>query len=283
MNPTSSHSEWLGKNFLPPAERIVSLVPSLTEAVFMLDAGNQLAGRTEFCVRPADGVRGLPTIGGTKNPDIEMIRSLSPDLILANREENTKEHVTSLAKNFPVLLTDPHGPEDVPALWMELGAITGQSEKARARADEVLSTHALIRLERLYPNEKPPHFIYFVWKNPWIAAGHDTYISNMLAAAGFQNALPPERARFPKLAEKEILPIDADVHFYSSEPFPFVLPKDLLISPGTQPRPIPGGFLVHNGILALGIDAEPLSWYPSQTAAGLRYAARLYDIVVRSS
>jgi ABC-type Fe3+-hydroxamate transport system substrate-binding protein len=263
-------SSWLGPAFRGPAQRVVSLVPSLTDAVFELGVGEQLVGRTRFCVRPVGGVDAVEVVGGTKDPDVERIRELAPDLVLANREENTRARMERIAESTPVLLTDPTGPREVPALWRELGEACGCEEEAAKRGLDV---------ERLL-GETPQSgahalsFVYWIWRDPWMAAGRDTYISELLVAAGWRNALSAELRRYPKLDPKQALALRPDAMLFSSEPFDFALPRDLDVFPrGT--RASDGTWRLPNGARALSVDGQLLSWYPSLTAGGLRYAAAL--------
>ncbi|MCB1153056.1 ABC transporter substrate-binding protein [bacterium] len=270
-------TEWLGPPRQGPARRIVSLVPSLTEAVFYLHAQDRLVARTEWCVRPRGEVEAWEAVGGTKNPDMARIAELQPDVILANREENLKKHIERLAETTPVWLTDPVGPEDVPALWEELGVITGETDAAnrlaRETADELENTKSAAA------SGPRPSFVYFVWKDPWMVAGHATYISNLLVAAGWANALAPEHTRFPKLDADEVLAIpDVDAYIYSSEPYNFELPRDLLLPDAVAVSKVADDwYAVQSGRLAAFVDAEPLSWYPSLTVEGLKNAARLRE------
>jgi len=228
-------------------------VPSLTDAAFALGVGDRVVGRTEFCVRPRGDVERVEQVGGTKNPDVEHVRALAPDVILANREENTKHRVEALAEDFPVWLTDPRGPDDVPDLWRELGHITARDGDAFARACEEELAAA-----RAAAPERRPTFLYYVWKGPWIVAGHDTYISALLEAAGWRNALPAEKTRFPRLGSEDIAVLGCDLHMLSSEPYAFKIAE----APA-QPARL--------------VDGEVLSWYPSLTVEGLRYARKLLE------
>jgi ABC-type Fe3+-hydroxamate transport system substrate-binding protein len=168
MSETASSPRWLGPRFRGPAKRVVSLVPSLTHAVFELGAGDAVMGRTDFCVRPAAGVDGVETVGGTKNPNVAHVLELEPDVVLANREENTRRRVERIADRVPVLLTDVGGPGDAPGLWRELGEIVGCTQDGDRRAREV--EEALERdLEE--PTRNPPRFLYWIWRDPWLAAG----------------------------------------------------------------------------------------------------------------
>lgn len=299
--PTSGRTRHLGPTFRPPARRVVSLVPSLTEALFVLGAGDLLVGRTDFCVRPVVGVDGVATVGGTKNPDVAAILALAPDLVLANREENTRARIEQLAATLPVLLTDPHTPTDVPTLWLELGAATGRSDRAASCAAEVEAALTAVAgasesapaaatpggdpadaARDLVTGTRPmhgeaarrPRFVAWIWRDPWMAAGPDTYLSALLAASGWDNAVPRADARYPRLEPAAAAHLGADVNLFLSEPYDFALPRDLdAFAPATPAGP--DGWQLASGALAWKVDGERLAWYPAQTAAGLRYAAAL--------
>lgn len=272
LDPTMT-STWLGPPFRGPARRVVSLVPSLTHAVFELGAGGLLVGRTRYCVRPVEGVAAVEAVGGTKDPDVGRVLSLAPDVVLANREENTRRRVERLAERVPVLLTDPRSPRDVPALWRELGEVCGRVGAGEGLAREVEAE--LARARAAAPG-RPVRHLYWVWRDPWIAAGHDTYISELLEAAGFRNAVPPGRGRYPKVDPAEVADLAVEAMLFPSEPFEFELPRDL--------DPFPGGAVLETGVwrlaggaIALRVDGQLLSWYPSLTAEGLRSARRLRE------
>lgn len=247
-----------------PPQRIVSLVPSLTEAVFALGAGDRLVGRTEWCVRPTGQVEAVPTIGGTKNPDVaRIINELRPDLILASREENTEKKVTALAASAPVLLTDVLGPRDVPPLWRMLGAALGGEAGALA---ETFAREVEAALAATLTPAPGSTFLYFIWREPWMVAGHDTYIGRLLETAGLRHALPAtaEFARYPRLTDDQLAALAAttDLFLFSTEPYSFRLPEHL-------PPVLAAAW--HEGRAQL-VDGEKLSWYPCQTLAGLRLA-----------
>jgi iron complex transport system substrate-binding protein len=266
-------STWVGRRLAAPARRVVSLVPSLTDAVFRLGAGDRLVARTRYCVRPVGRVEAIRTIGGTKNPDVASILGLRPDMVLANREENTRTRVETLAKHVPVLLTDPQTPQDVPDLWMDLGRGLGLEANAGARATEC--TDVIDRLRASRPTQQPS-FIYWIWRNPWMAAGHATYISRLLELAGWRNALPRECERYPKATPGEALACRPTALLFSSEPFEFELPQDLADF-AVEVSEIGGAWRLAGGPAALPVDGEVLSWYPSLTVEGLRYAERLRE------
>jgi len=266
-----SASRWLGPDFLGPAQRVVSLVPSLTHAVFELGAGDTMVGRTDFCVRPEPEVDAVTAVGGTKNPDVDRVLELAPDLVLANREENTRRRVERIAERVPVLLTEPRGPDDAPPLWRELGLAVG-----RGGAGDVLAREVELELARCGTLSKGggPSFVYWVWRAPWMAAGRDTYISELLTTAGWHNAVPEEGTRYPKLEPPQALALEPDVLLFSSEPYDFDLPRDLDVF-CDAPKRRNGGWSLDGSTVALAVDGQRLSWYPSLTAAGLRLAREL--------
>lgn len=110
--------------------RIVSLVPSITETLFDLGlTTDEIVGRTKFCIHPKDYVDKIEIIGGTKNLNIDKIKSLKPDFIIANKEENIKEQVEELMKDFKVLVTNIETLEDNYYLLKQLGHLFGKEEK----------------------------------------------------------------------------------------------------------------------------------------------------------
>jgi len=266
----AGRSVWMGPAPRLPAARLVSLVPSLTDAVFRLGAGPALVARTEYCVRPRGEVERLETVGGTKNLDVARILALDPDVVLANREENTRRRVERIAERVPVLLTDPRGPRDVPGLWRELGGVTGAATLASRLAAAVESA-----LESPVDGAARPTFVCWIWRDPWMAVGHRTYISELLETVGWRNALPSHATRYPKLEPGAALALGPDVLLFASEPYEFELPRDL--------DAFGGGFHMEDEQVwrradapaALSVDGERLSWYPSLTLEGLEYAAEL--------
>ena len=267
----------LGGEIALPAERIVSLVPSLSESVFFLGAGETLVGRTDYCDRPAGEIEDVKKVGGPKSVDVKKVFALDPDVILASREENEKEQVIELSKKFPVLLVDPDSPIDTPLIWEALGEIVGRQEKAMEFAEEVKRELEKLRDIVDDSDSEAPSFIYFVWKDPWIAAGHDTYISKMLSLAGMKNALDEKHRRFPQMKLEEADGAGADVHFYCSEPWAFKLPEDILKYANESADKLEENWFVIGDTFAAYVDAESLSWYPSRATEGLRYVGALRE------
>lgn len=194
--------------------RIVSLVPSLSETICILGLRDKLVACTNFCVEPKDLHRTAARIGGTKDPDLDHIRSLQPTHILANQEENPKDPILELARDIPTLVTFPKGPEDVPSMLRDIGRFLDCETEAEKWA---CSVEDLLR--KAHPH-KPQRFLYLIWQNPYMLAGPDTYISRTLQSIGWVNAYEgPER--YPALDIPELAACRPEIILLSSEPYPF--------------------------------------------------------------
>jgi ABC-type Fe3+-hydroxamate transport system substrate-binding protein len=241
--------------------RLVSLCPSLTETVFSLGRGADLVGRSKFCVHPAPAVDAIERVGGTKNPKIERIVALRPDLVLMNDEENRREDAEALAAAGVRVLSS--FPRDVPtaaAAVRELGARIGAADAGARLADAILRAAAAL------PRRAPVRFAYLVWRRPYMAVGDDTYISALLAAAGGVNALAaPGRGRYFEVTAAELAAAAPDLLLLSSEPFPFAArhAEDLVAETRLAPARV------------RLCDGELLSWHGARTVAGLGYAAEV--------
>lgn len=199
-------------------QRIISLVPSQTELLHDLGLGDRVAGITRFCIYPDTWFRSKIRIGGTKNPDLEKIRSLSPDLIIANREENVREHVEALAGDFPVWVTDVRDLPSAIAMIRDIGRLTGTDEKSNELAARIESEFTSITEA---PSGAPVKKVaYLIWKDPYMTVGGDTFISSMLSRAGFMNVFA-DRERYPQVTVEEIRDSGCELVFLSSEPYPF--------------------------------------------------------------
>jgi ABC-type Fe3+-hydroxamate transport system substrate-binding protein len=194
--------------------RIVSLCPSTTETLVDLGLASSLVGVTRFCIHPAEVVRGLRKVGGTKDPDVEGIVDLAPDLVLMNAEENRREDHAALAARLRVDVSHPRRVDEVPALLRRWGALTGTEARAEARATEV--EDALAALSREAEAVRPWRYLYVIWRGPWMAAGQGTYISDLLARAGGVNVV--EAPDYPVVDPAALAP---DVVLMPDEPFPF--------------------------------------------------------------
>lgn len=198
--------------------RIISLVPSLSETIVDLGLRSSLVGCTQFCVEPKDLHRTAKIIGGTKDFSLDEIRRLQPTHILANQEENPKELVLELEKEFPLLLTFPKSPFDVPNMLKDLSMFLNVDfSQAVETVSRDLQAISGLRDKGLLKEKK---FLYFIWREPYMVVGRDTYISRFLEAFGFENVCNgPER--YPMLEIEAIKASQAEIIFFSTEPYPF--------------------------------------------------------------
>jgi ABC-type Fe3+-hydroxamate transport system substrate-binding protein len=195
-------------------QRIVSLVPSQTELLFDLGLEDRIVGITKFCIHPDKGFRKKNKIGGTKNVNIEVVKALHPDLIIANKEENVKEQIEAMEKIAPVFTTNVIDVASALQMIEDIGVITNTLEVARGIIDKIKVTFSVPVFSKKY------NALYLIWKNPFMAAGSDTFISHMLEYAGFTNIVSNSK-RYPCLTQEDIIRLNPEIILLSSEPYPF--------------------------------------------------------------
>lgn len=197
-----------------PPQRIVSLVPSQTELLFDLGAGERVVGVTKFCVHPAHARAGRRRVGGTKTPDIARIRALTPDLVLANREENRAQDVAAIAAFAPVYVTVVDTVAQALAMARAVGfALGAEAAAARLAADIEAAFGDLPRLDGL-------RCAYLIWRRPWMVAGGGSFIDDVLRRLGLANVFAG-RPRYPEVTAADLAAAAPDVLLLSSEPYPF--------------------------------------------------------------
>ena len=203
------------------SERIVSLVPSLTESLFALGLGGRVVGVTDWCVHPAEALKGVPKVGGTKDTNVEAVIALSPDLVIANHEENTRRVVERLeAAGLRVWLTYPRTVRAGAALLREMAVRLGAT--SRAIADVVVPVEEAVALaERVRPWKRPRVFCP-IWRDPWMAVGRDTYVHSMIELCGGVNVFA-ERGdrRYPVVRLADVVEARPDVVLLPDEPYAF--------------------------------------------------------------
>ncbi len=196
-------------------QRIVSLVPSLTELVFWLGRGESLVGRTKFCTEPAGQVEAIPAMGGTKNPVLDSILAAHPDLVIANKEENRREDIEALrAAGLEVLLTDPNSVPEALAMIRELGDILESTVHASSLVAKVETAIAAV------PQHPPVPVYCAVWHNPMMGLGAATYGNSLLETCGARNVLA-HRERYPELSFEDLSALAPRLILLPDEPFPF--------------------------------------------------------------
>ena len=202
-------------NLNVPARRIVSLVPSQTELLFDLGLDDEVVGITKFCIHPENWLKEKTIIGGTKNFHLDRIKALQPDLIIANKEENTKELVEELALDYPVYISDINNIEDALQMIADVGKLTGKS----TLAEDLISDIKNSRNDLSSTNQSKKSCYYFIWKNPWLTVGGDTFINTMIEEAGFIS-LSKNQTRYPEI-DLDNIDKQPDFLLLSSEPYPF--------------------------------------------------------------
>ena len=226
--------------------KIISLVPSITEALFDLGlTENEVIGRTKFCIHPNEKVKNVEIIGGTKNLNIEKIKALKPDLILANKEENAKEQVEILMKDFKVIVYNTETIEDNYYLVKNLGLLFNKEERAQIFN---LKIYEVLNQAKINSKIKTA---YLIWKNPYMTVGSDTFIHNILSEIGFENIFK-NQTRYPEIQTEDL--VEADVIMLSSEPFPF---KEKHIGELKE---------FHPDKKIMIVDGEAFSWYGTHIA-----------------
>lgn len=236
--------------------RIISIVPSQTELLYDLGLDMEVIGVTKFCVHPESWFRNKTRIGGTKNLNIEKIISLQPDLILANKEENDEAQVAELRKLFPVWVSDIKNLDDALSMITSVGAMTGKAPAAEKIAFKIRDNFRAIPLQ-----VNPPTAVFLIWNNPYMCAGNDTFIHEMMRYCGLHNCITQER--YPNITLEEMIELKPEVIILSSEPFPFKKQHaDTLMSklPGTR---------------VLLADGEMFSWYGSRLCKAPAYFRQL--------
>lgn len=199
-------------NFSCPPKRIVCLVPSLTELLSYFEMDAEVVGITKFCIYPTSWFQNKDRVGGTKTIDIEKVKSLQPDLIIGNKEENTKDDMEALMAFAPVWMSDVNSIEDANNLITCLAEIFNKEDKGQALIGD-LNNYFLSHASE----GAGKSVLYFIWHSPGIVVGKNTYIDSYLSAIGYQNCVSLER--YPAISD--LSDLQPDVVLLSSEPFPF--------------------------------------------------------------
>lgn len=240
---------------LPP-RRVVSLVPSQTELLFDLGLGDEVVGITKFCVHPEAWFRSKTRVGGTKKVDVGRVKGLGPDLVIANKEENLREDVEAIRAFCPVWTSDIVTVEDALSMIRQVSALFRLETKGRMLEEEVRSS-----LSSLKPVAGKA--AYLIWKDPYMAAGGDTYINEMMKLAGISNVFA-DRSRYPAVSLDEIAALKPELILLSSEPYPF---KTKHLEELSQ-------FFVESEIRL--VDGEMFSWYGSRMKHFANYVASTF-------
>jgi ABC-type Fe3+-hydroxamate transport system substrate-binding protein len=251
--------------------RVASLVPSLTELVVALGLGPQLVARTGYCIHPAQALRGVPKVGGTKDVNLAKLRRLAPTHVLVNVDENRLETVRTILgwDDAPeIVATHPGDPEDNLALVAQLAGVFGHVEGVAARA-AAMTAALQHELEATRADGRSVRrVLYLIWREPWMTVARDTYLSRMLARVNWQT-LPDVyggaagAARYPVLRGDEAWLGQVQTVLLSSEPYAF----------GMHHFDAACGLCPHAQVEL--VRGDLLSWYGARAVAGLRYLREL--------
>lgn len=245
-------------------KRIVSLVPSQTELLYDLGLEDALVGITKFCVHPFHLKSVKTIVGGTKNIKFEKIKALQPDIIICNKEENTKEIVEELSAICKVWVTDIYTVVDNNQMIKDFGEIFNKRTNASKWIDKINFTYQ--DFQNFIQNKPIKKVAYFIWANPYMVVGNTTFINEMLKINRFQNIYESKEGRYPEVELKKIrLEGDPDYVFLSSEPFPF---KD--------EHAFEIGRFTHHAVTVF-VDGEMFSWYGSRLVKAFSYFKALQN------
>jgi ABC-type Fe3+-hydroxamate transport system substrate-binding protein len=249
--------------------RIASLVPSITELLVALGLGEFLVARTGFCIHPAEAVREVPKVGGTKDVNLAKLRRLAPTHVIVNVDENLRETAEALREFVPtVIVTHPQSPAANLALIEQMrehfGALPGVAERCDELAGELEGALARCR-SQAWPTQR---VLYLIWREPWMTVARDTYIARMLAEVGWQTWPAVDggasgAARYPALSGDEPWLAQIDLVLLSSEPYRF----------GAEHMALAQALCPHASVVL--VDGELLSWYGPRASLGLHYLRRL--------
>jgi ABC-type Fe3+-hydroxamate transport system substrate-binding protein len=247
-------------------ERIVSLVPSWTETLFAFGLKERIVGITRFCVVPPETAV-IPKVGGTKNPNLDAIVELAPDLVIANAEENRREDIERLRSlGIAVFTTYPRKIASAVESIIKLGGVLGCESQANAMArgvvrevsaiETAMGAWARLRFRAFCP----------IWKNPWMSFNADTYAHDVLRMLGFNNIFASAGERYPRTTIDEAVALRPDFVLLPDEPYEFRA-KDVDELKPLLPPPLSRRVVLING--------RDLHWYGAHMITGLRSLARL--------
>ena len=255
-------------DFIFPPRRIISLVPSQSELLWYLGLQKELVGITKFCIHPNELFKSVTRVGGTKEINLEAIKKLQPDLIIANKEENEQQQIEELCKHHPVYISDIYNLEDSLAMITAVGEITNRKTEAAKLVIELKEKQKQFRMQnsecRILGS-----VAYLIWKNPYMAAGHNTFINYLLGECGLTNVFNGEKSRYPEVTTQMLIDKKPDFIFLSSEPYPF---KDKHITELKTHLPQSKIILV---------DGEMFSWYGNRLLHAFDYFTKLLQEINR--
>jgi len=248
-------------SFKSVPKRIVSLVPSQTELLYDLGLGPQLVGITKFCVHPSNIKKQSSIVGGTKQINLNKIRDLRPDIILCNKEENTKAIVDACKTVSQVHVSDIQTLNDSIALIEQYGVLFNKSYEAEILVNNI--KQKLNDFKNFVKHQPIKKVSYFIWKDPWMVAGKHTFINHLLQLNRYENVYG-NKLRYPEINWPLVVPnTQVELVMLSSEPFPF-----------TEKHKAEVQHYYPNSTVLL-VDGEMFSWYGSRLIKAFDYFKKL--------
>ncbi|TCD00010.1 cobalamin-binding protein [Pedobacter frigidisoli] len=253
-----SFTDQMGReiNFDFPPKRIISIVPSQTELLFDLGLDQEIIGLTKFCIHPIEKFAERTKVGGTKKLNIDLIKDLKPDLIIGNKEENTQSDIEELAEYFPVWMSDIFTVEDAMKTIRQIGALVDREPEA-AYLNHLISTGFNDLKTLALQNNIDKKVAYLIWRKPYMAAGKNTFIDDILLTNGMTNVIKQER--YPEITLPQLLTLNPQLILLSSEPYPFGekhIEEIQAAIPNTK---------------IMLVDGEMFSWYGSRLVKAVQY------------
>jgi len=243
-----------------PPKQIISLVPSQTELLFELGLKDEIIGTTKFCVHPEKSCAAKTKVGGTKKLNIELIRGLKPDLIIGNKEENSKADIDLLAEEFPVWMSDVSNLEEAMLTITQIAELVDRQPEAAYL--NFLINAGFTDLQTLaLQHGIDKKVAYLIWKDPFMAAGRHTFISDILMKTGLTNVIKEDR--YPEISLEHLISLEADIIFLSSEPYPF---KEKHLEELKAALP---------GSKIMLVDGQIFSWHGSRMVKAVQYLFQL--------
>ncbi len=251
-----------------PPRRIISLVPSQTELLYDLGLNEEVVGITKFCIHPAHWFADKKRIGGTKTLNLQKIDDLKPDLIIGNREENTREQIEVLSERYPVWMSEVNDLDSALEMIRGIGSITDRPAKAASIAQEINDRFS--ELSNLVARQpRRVRAAYLIWRKPFMVAASGTFVHHMMELAGLDNTFT-HLSRYPEVAAVDLQAANPEWILLSSEPYPF---QEKHINEIQEHCP--------NSRVIL-VNGEMFSWYGSRLLHSAQYFREIMSYEFRS-
>lgn len=250
-------------------QRIISLVPSLTELLHDLGLEKRTVGVTQFCVHPYHYQSVKTIVGGTKKVKMDVIQSLNPDFILCSKEENIAEMVLELEKIAPVFVSDVVDFQSALQLIKELGEIFGKRIESENLVHKIEIKYN--EFQDFIKEKRQVKTAYFIWKNPWMVAGNYTFINDMLRINRLENVFA-NKDRYPEINIQYLkLQGNPELLLFSSEPYHFKEEDAFEV------------LRENEKMLSIFVDGQFFSWYGSRLLKAFDYFKILQEKIVSYS